>query len=100
MNSLQLRARLALAAVVVATLAFSLLLAFVTARIPVGRSSDVQVQARAAFTPAPVAIQPAPESMWTSLAPFSFTVDLVAVLGLAAIFAVRSGARFRRGAAT
>ena len=120
----ELRSRLLLAAVALAALAVSLLLAFASATAPrpdanrdgarsstAERRSSTQARETTAQTPiaAPAAQPPAvstaagadadrPPLLWALLAPFAFAVDAIAVLGLAAVLIVRYNARSRRGA--
>jgi hypothetical protein len=116
----RLRSRLLLAAVPLAALAASLMLAFVVASAPRPEANvDSGVPARimtvepriAAPVAPPVAVSPPagadaehgnvagrPPSMWALLAPGVFAVDALAVLGLALVLTVRYRARRRRGA--
>ena len=123
LHSPELRSRLFLAAVALAALAASLLLAFVSATAPrpnanrdgarsatVERRSSTQARQTTAETPIAVPAQPAavstaagadtdqPPLLWALLAPWAFAVDAIAVVGLAAVLIVRHNARRRRGA--
>ena len=105
------RSATALAAIALTALALSLLLAFVSTlhRQPgavVQRttvSPAVTPAAAATVTPAPPAVavaEPAsaaePQSLYELLAPWAVTADVLAMLGLAAVLALRRAAR-RRG---
>jgi hypothetical protein len=118
LNSPQRRSALLLAAVPLAALAVSLLLAFASATAPrpdangdgarrttAERRSSTQARETTAETPiaAPAAQPPPslvdqPPLLWALLAPWAFAVDAIAVLGLAAVLIVRYNARRRRGA--
>jgi len=103
LNNLQLRSTLLLAAVVLASLAVSLLLAFAVATAP-RPTAEIPIAAPAAQPPAVsrAAVADAehdqPPPLWALLAPWAFTVDAIAALGLAAVLVVRYHARRRRGA--
>ncbi len=113
LHSPQLRSPLWLAAVALAALAVSLLLAFASATAPRPDANGDAARRTTAETPiaAPAAQPPAastaagadaeheqPPLLWTLLAPWAFAVDAIAVLGLAAVLIVRYNARRRRGA--
>lgn len=100
----EIRLRLALAAIVLAALAVALLLAFASTRAPRHGANGVgarreEAREMTAYTPAPVHAaagaveQPLP--MRDLLARFAYTVDVIAVLGLAAVLIVRRDARRR-----
>ena len=121
------RSALGLAAVALAALALSLVLAFASTRLhraaapgdgALAPSADTRSGAPAQRTKAapPIAMPTAraggfarrgdaelatdvkPKSLWTLLAPWALGADALAVLGLAAVLAVRRSARRRRGA--
>lgn len=124
LNSPQLRPPLWLAAVALAALALSLLLAFASTMVPRpdanGDAARRTTADRPAGTPtrettektpiaAPAAQPPAvstaagaaadsPPRLWALLAPWTFAVDAIALLGFAAVLIVRYNARRRRGA--
>ena len=102
-----------LAAVALAALAVSLLLAFAFAMPPRPHPSGVAVHRAIAETrnatppvqppPAlvdqpPPALVDQPPPLWVLLTPWAFGVDVIAMLGLAAVLIVRYNARPRRGA--
>ena len=100
LNSPQLRPTLLLAAIVLAALAVSLLLAFAAATVP-STTAEIPIAAPAAQSPA---VSPAAGAehdrsplLWALIAPWAFAVDAIAVLGLAVILIVRYHARRRRG---
>jgi len=107
----QLWSRLLLAAVALAALTISLLLAFASATAPRPDANGDGARRTTAETPiAAPAAQPRavstgagadvdqPPLLWVLLAPWAFAVDGIAVLGLAAVLIVRYNARRRRGA--
>ncbi|HEY5349146.1 MAG TPA: hypothetical protein VIJ64_05425 [Candidatus Lustribacter sp.] len=116
----RLRSQLLLAAVPLAALAVSLMLAFVVASAPRPEANaDAGAPARvmtvepriavpvaaplAMSTPAGGDAKPGtdagrPPSMGALLAPWAFAVDVLAVLGIAVVLTVRYRARRRRGA--
>jgi len=107
-GSPQLRPSFVLAAVALAALAASLLLAFALAAAPHwGTNGDhapyAIVERRftspAAPPPPTVAVgnESSPPMLWALLAPPAFSVDAIALLGLAAVLIVRAEARRRRG---
>jgi hypothetical protein len=123
LNSPQFRSALSLAAVALAALAVSLLLAFASATVRPDANGDgarrtavegrfsAQAREKSAEKPiaAPAAQPPAvstaeraaadqPPLLWALLAPWAFAADAIAVLGLAAVLIVRYNARRRRGA--
>lgn len=94
-----------LAAVALAALAVSLLLAFAFAMPPRPHPSGVAVhraiaETRNATPPVqpPPALVDQPPPLWVLLTPWAFGVDVIAMLGLAAVLIVRYNARPRRGA--
>lgn len=97
------RLRLALAAVVLAALAVALVLALASTRIArQGANGDGASREQARdMTNTPIPVQTAaagseqPLPMRELLARFAYTVDVVAVLGLAAVLIVRRDARRR-----
>jgi len=118
LNSPQLQPALSLAALALAALALSLLLAFAFAMAPrraANGDSATRTTVESRFgSPArqttaqipivaPAAQPPAASSfadrptLWALLAPFTFAVDAIAVLGLAAVLVVRYNVRRRRG---
>jgi hypothetical protein len=109
LHSPQLRSPLWLAAVALAALAVSLLLAFASVTAPRPDANGDGARRTTAETPiaAPAAQPPAastaadaepPPPLWALLAPWAFAVDAIAVLGLAVVLIVRYNARRRRGA--
>jgi hypothetical protein len=125
LNNPQLRSLLWLAALPLATLAASLLLAFAVTVVP--RFHWIRIGAHRAAPQTPIAAPAArpfpastaagsnaghggdagaaaangssePASLWPLLTPWAITVDAVALLGLAAVLLVRNNSRRRRGA--
>ena len=110
LHSPQLRSSLWIAAVALAVLALSLLLAFASAtaphpgpngegarRTPVETRFGTQTSIAAPAAPPP---EPATPRLWALLAPWTFRIDALAVLGLAAVLIVRRNARRRPRART
>jgi hypothetical protein len=109
LHSPQLRSLLSLAAVALAALAVSLLLAFASVTVPTAKTpiAAPAAQPPAVSTAASVDAEHGndvggavdqPPLLWALLAPWAFAVDAIAVLGLAAVLIVRSNARRRRRA--
>jgi hypothetical protein len=122
-SSLERRSALALAGVPLAALVLSVLLAFASAlpqrlrargaetplptagqtRAAPAQRTTVRTPSVAAAQPAPASTRPTggagePSSLWTLLAPWALAADVLALLGLVAVFALRRAARRPRRA--